>query len=87
MNSENPDKKYCNCTEAGCYCDKAQYNEAAEWELKKLVSHLDKCPKCQEYTERNKKLTQLCKKAELTSLKEEERKELKWLLQENLKNK
>ncbi|MBW2962694.1 hypothetical protein [Mesonia aestuariivivens] len=84
MSSDKTDKQYCKCSEANCYCDKAQYNEVKDWEREQLISHLDKCPKCKDYSERNKKLTELFNKAQLTTLQEEERKELKRLLQQNL---
>lgn len=85
MSLDKTNKEYCKCKEANCFCDKAQYQEAQDWEIEQLTAHLEKCPKCQEYSKRNTKLTELCQKAKLTTLKDEEREELKELLKENLK--
>jgi hypothetical protein len=82
MDSEKQNKAACNCKEANSYCDKAQYNEANHQEVQELQNHLKECPRCQEYTKKNIKLTSLCQKAQLEMLQEKERQELKRLLDE-----
>lgn len=72
------------CREAGYYCDKCQYDEAEVWEKQELKQHLASCPSCRKYSERNQRLTQLCKKAKLARLTPEERDELKLFLKEKL---
>jgi len=83
MNSEQKNKPACNCGEANSFCDKAQYNEANPQEVLQLESHLKACPRCQEYTNKNIKLTSLCQKAQLEMLQEEERQHIKRLLKDS----
>lgn len=86
MSFDKYNKPLSKCLEVNCLCDKAQYNEAEQWEEQEIAEHLEKCPKCREYSMRNTKLTELCNKAKLQTLKEEEIIELKKILKENLKS-
>lgn len=86
MNSDEQQKEHCNCNEANSYCDKAQYNEAELWEQTKLQLHLTRCPYCQQYTMKNKRLTSLLNKAELNVLSPLERQALREELERELRD-
>jgi len=62
------------CTEANHCCDKAQYDEASFIEKIKIHLHNLFCRPCNKYTDDNKKLSELVKKANLKTCTEEEKK-------------
>ncbi len=65
---------FIDCSEASDCCDKAQYKDAKLLEKIKLYIHLIYCRACRKYTFRNRKLTQLLKKARLKPCPEEQKK-------------
>ncbi|MFS4416586.1 hypothetical protein [Maribacter sp. 2307ULW6-5] len=68
------------CEKATLICNKTQYGEASFLDILKLRYHLYRCQNCAKATERNTKLTTLCEKAKLYSLKEEDKEKMKALL-------
>ena len=68
------------CDKAAILCHKVQYEEASEAEIAELQHHLAVCDSCAAYTDCNTKLTNLCQKANLQSLSEIDKSEMKkWL--------
>jgi hypothetical protein len=65
------------CDKAATICDKAQYKEATFFEKLKLNVHVLICKACAKHTKRNTKFTSLCNKANLNSLSEQEKLEIK----------
>lgn len=65
------------CEKAVDICNKAQYREATNWDILKLKFHLFLCKGCLSHSQKNNKLTSLCKKANLVTLTEEEKKKMK----------
>lgn len=71
------------CDKAADICTRAQYKEASQWEKWKLRYHLWFCKICADYSKHNKKLTSLCSKANLKSLSESDKLEIKQRLDQN----
>lgn len=65
------------CEKAATICNKIQYKEATFMEKIKLTFHLFICKTCSEFTKKNKELTSLCDKANLHSLSEKEKVDMK----------
>ncbi|PCE64567.1 hypothetical protein [Sediminicola luteus] len=65
------------CEEAAEICDKAQYDEVSKWRYLKLRIHLLFCKTCAQHSKKNTQLSHLCQKAELHSLTESEKEEMK----------
>lgn len=75
---------FISCDEAKHICDKAQYGEASSWEIIKLKIRLLYCHITKSYSNRNNKLTESIKKAEVKCLKTQERNRLQKQLDEEL---
>lgn len=58
-------------------CTKSQYGEATWWELLQLNVFLVFWKECSDFTEKNTKLTSLCKQANLHVISEEEKEAMK----------
>lgn len=67
---------FISCDEAKQICDKSQYGEATIWERFKLSIRLMYCRITKVYSKNNKKLSEVVEKAEVTCLKNEERKKI-----------
>lgn len=65
------------CNKAAEICDKAQYHEATWWELFRMKLHHRFCQLCAKHSKQNTALTQLCQKANLHSLSEEDKSAMK----------
>ncbi len=65
------------CEEATAICNKKQYNEATSWQKITLWFHVLLCRACSQFTKKNTKLTSLFEKANLHSLSENEKEQLK----------
>ena len=72
------------CEEASHICDKAQYKEASFWEIIKLKLHHAYCKVCLKHSRMNSKLTKLCNHANIHTLDEEIKKEMKKDLEKQL---
>lgn len=66
-------KLFGDCTEATHCCDKAQYKEASLVEKVKIHAHILLCQPCKRYTEKNTRLTELVKKANIKKCTEAEK--------------
>lgn len=73
------------CDKAAILCNKAQYEEATDAEIAELRAHLEVCETCAAYTDRNTKLTTLCKKVNLHRLSEDDKSEMKKRLNSELR--
>ncbi len=69
------------CEKAAIICQKSQYKEASFIEKMKLRFHVFMCKNCSKATKKNTHLTALCQKADLRSLTEKEKLEMKQLLE------
>ncbi len=69
------------CDKAAIICNKAQYREATFMEKIKLRFHLFMCKTCSKATKENTQLTALCHKADLRSLSEKDKLEMKQFLE------
>lgn len=69
------------CDQAAVICNKSQYKEASWFEILKLKLHHLYCSVCAQHSSKNAKLTNLCQKARLQALSEDE----KMMLKQNLK--
>lgn len=69
------------CEQAATICNKSQYKEASWKERLQLYAHLLVCKTCAGFSRRNKKLTQLCSKAEINALSDTEKEALKSVIQ------
>lgn len=58
-------------------CTKSQYGEATWWELLQLNVYLLFFKECAEFSSKNRKLTSLCKEADLHVISEEDKKAMK----------
>ncbi len=65
-------------------CTKSQYGEATWWELLQLNVYLFFCKECAEFSAKNSKLTSLCEKANLQTLPESDKEEMKEALKKHL---
>lgn len=65
------------CDKAKLICDKAQYNEASFFDKIKLKIHLFICKTCPGHSKQNSQLTDLCGKAKLQSLSENDKEVMK----------
>ena len=65
------------CDEAAIICNKKQYKEATFFEKIKLRLHLFICKACPQFSKKNAKLTDLCDKAPLRCLAEEDKTQMK----------
>ncbi len=72
------------CEEAAIICNKTQYKEASFIEKIKLKVHIVICAACSKYVRKNTKLTELCAKAPLHGLSENEKNTLRKRLSEHL---
>ncbi len=70
------------CEEAAHICTKKQYKEASWSERFQLILHLVICKTCKVFSSKNTKLTTLCEQAQLHSLSQKEKQEMKRKLQE-----
>lgn len=73
------------CDKAATICNKVQYKEASFVEKMKLRLHLLFCKTCRKFTKKNTELSQLCNKANLHSLTEQEKNTIKKQLKDNPK--
>lgn len=71
------------CDKAATICDKTQYREATLIEILKLKFHLFMCKACSEHSKKNTQFTSLCQKANLQSLSEQDKLQMKKQLQES----
>ncbi len=69
------------CEKASLICNKAQYKEATFLEKLKLRFHLFMCKTCSKFTAKNTQLTTLCENANLKSLSQNEKAEMKKFLE------
>ncbi len=69
------------CEEAAHICNKKQYKEASWLERFQLILHLLICKTCKTFSRKNARLTTLCEQAELRSLTQKEKQEMKRQLQ------
>ena len=65
------------CEKASQLCNKAQYGETSFWQLTLLKWHLYLCTRCAAYTNKNTRLTQLCQKADMKVLSQEDKEAMK----------
>lgn len=65
------------CNEANHICDKTQYKDASFWDMVILNIHLLYCRACRKYTARNTKLSKAIQKAQVKSLPNQEKEDLK----------
>ncbi|VAW13996.1 hypothetical protein MNBD_BACTEROID03-2473 [hydrothermal vent metagenome] len=65
------------CEEAATLCNKTQYKETTFFERLKLKFHLLVCKTCAKFSKQNTQFTTLCYKANLQSLTEQEKVEMK----------
>ena len=72
------------CEKAAKICCKTQYREATLFEKIQLNFHLIICRTCKAFSKKNKLLTGLCEEAELKSLSQKEKEEMKQKLQEKI---
>ncbi len=70
------------CEEATTLCNKTQYKETTFFERLKLKFHLLVCKTCAKFSKQNTQLTTLCDKANLQSLTEQEKVEMKAQLED-----
>lgn len=75
---------FISCEEAKHICDKSQYGEATGWERIKLAIRLSWCRVTRAYSNRNNKLTDVVKNAEIECLKNDERKKIKQQFEQEL---
>ncbi|SFN91971.1 hypothetical protein SAMN04487989_10691 [Bizionia echini] len=68
---------FITCEEAQHICDKAQYNEATNWEKFKLTLRYFWCHITRSYVKRNSKLSESVKNSKLNCLKTIEREQIK----------
>ena len=72
------------CEKAAIICNKVQYKEATLVEKIKLKLHLLTCKTCSMFTKKNTEFSTLCKKANLSSLSEEEKNLMKKMFNDNI---
>jgi len=77
---------FISCDEAKHICDKAQYHEATSWETFKLKLRYVWCRITRAYVNKNIKLTETIKKANVSCLNQSEKQVLRKKLQNQLKN-
>ena len=65
-------------------CTKSQYGEATWWELLQLNVYLFLWKECAVFSANNKKLTSLCEQANLKTLPESDKEEMKEALKKQL---
>lgn len=75
---------FFDCSEANLCCDKAQYDEASFFEKMKIHIHIFFCRPCRDYTNKNKKLSALVKKANLKTCSEKEKEVWKEKIQQEV---
>jgi O-acetyl-ADP-ribose deacetylase (regulator of RNase III) len=78
---------FISCEEAKHICDKSQYGEATIWEKLELNLRFVWCRVTKAYVKRNQKLTSAVKKANVKCLDNNEKNDLKFQLEQELKNK
>lgn len=79
-------KFFLKCDEAVHVCDKSQYNEASFFEKLKLKMHIIICALCRGHAERNTKLSETIKSANIKTLHPEEKQILKTRIQQEINN-
>lgn len=77
-------KFFLKCDEAVHVCDKSQYNEASFFEKLKLKMHIIICALCRRHAERNTKLSETIKSANIKTLQPEEKQILKTRIQQEI---
>jgi len=65
------------CEKAALICNKTQYGESSFIEKLKLRYHLFICKTCAHFTKQNTELTSVCDKANLKSLSDQQKEEMK----------
>lgn len=70
------------CEKAALICNKTQYREATFMGKMKLRFHLFICKTCPSFSKRNSQLTSICDKANLQSLSELQKEDMKKALQD-----
>ncbi len=65
-------------------CTKSQYGEASWWELVQLNVYLFFSKECADFSAKNTKLTSLCEQANLQTLPESDKEEMKEALKKKL---
>ena len=72
------------CEEASHICDKSQYEESSLWERMTMKMHHMMCKVCRQHSAINTKLTKLIRRAEVKSLPEDARSEMKKKIQNEM---
>ncbi len=62
---------FIDCSEAAACCNKAQYEEANNFEKARLMLHLLFCKTCRKFSTKNSKLTGLLKKSKIETCPED----------------
>ncbi len=70
------------CEKAATICNKTQYREATFVEKLKLRYHLFMCKTCSKFSKQNTELTTICAKANLNSLSESQKQQMKEQLEQ-----
>ncbi len=65
------------CEQAATICNKSQYREASWKERLQLYAHILVCKTCAGFSRKNKKLTQLCSRAEINKLSDADKEALR----------
>ena len=68
---------------AKAICTKSQYGEASRWEILQLKVYLFFSKELAEFSAKNTKLTSLCDHAELKTLSDKDKEQLKKMLEDN----
>lgn len=77
-------KLFIDCKKAGHVCDKVQYDESTLAEKIRLRIHILICGSCKKHSEKNVKLTKLCKEAKFQKMPEDKKQSLHRLINEEL---
>ena len=72
------------CEKATTICNKTQYGESSFIEKIKLRYHLLVCKTCRALTKKNTEFTSICDKANLQTLSEKQKEEMKKALQQKI---
>ncbi|MEM0518135.1 hypothetical protein [Aequorivita flava] len=75
-------KFFLKCNEAAQVCDKTQYKEASFLDKVMLKVHLLMCKLCRDYSKRNVALTKKIESANIKTLSESEKQQIKNRLQQ-----
>lgn len=70
-------KLMIDCETSAHYCDKIQYKEATAKEIRKYKMHVFICKVCKAHSQLNTKLTQACNRANLNTMPQIDKQNLK----------